>query len=57
MEERFTQQREEHRLDMDAMTRRFAVQMAAYDARFQSLEGVQSSIMSQRLPQRGLCTT
>ncbi|KAE8124896.1 hypothetical protein FH972_019739 [Carpinus fangiana] len=34
-----TQQREEHRLDMDAITRRFAAQMAAYDAHFQSLEG------------------
>jgi hypothetical protein len=33
MEKRFAQQREEHKLDMDAITRRFAAQMAAYDAR------------------------
>ena len=39
MEERLAQQREDHRLDMDAITRRFTAQMAAYDARFQSLKG------------------
>jgi hypothetical protein len=39
MEERFTQQREEHMLDMDTISRRFAAQMAAYDVCFRSLEG------------------
>jgi hypothetical protein len=39
MEERFAQQREEHRLDMDAISRRFVAQMAAYDVRFRLLEG------------------
>jgi hypothetical protein len=40
MEELFAQQKEEHRLDMDAITRRFAALMEAYDAHFRSLEGV-----------------
>jgi hypothetical protein len=39
MEERLAQQREEHRLDIDAITRRLAAQMAAYNANFRSLEG------------------
>ena len=39
MEERLAQQREDHKLDMDAITRWFAVQMVAYDACFRSLEG------------------
>ena len=39
MEERFAQQRDKHRLDVKAITKRFAAQMAAYDARLRSLEG------------------
>ena len=39
MEERLARQKEEHRLDIDAITKRFVEQMAAYDARFRSLEG------------------
>jgi chorismate mutase len=39
MEERLAQQREEHKLDMDEITRWFVAQMAAYESRFQSLEG------------------
>ena len=39
MEERLARQREEHRLDIDAINRRFIAQIEAYDARFRSLEG------------------
>ena len=39
MEERLARQKEEHRLDIDAITKRFVEQMVAYNAHFRSLEG------------------
>jgi FKBP-type peptidyl-prolyl cis-trans isomerase len=51
MEERMTQQREEHNHQMEAMNaaiiEQFAAQMAAYVARFHSLEG--STVVSSGL--------